>query len=236
DSHLHQFADTNLVKFCKWIVLVDLSVIVSVEELTSVVTGESECHLCQVVCTEAEEVSFFCDLVSCKSSSRDLDHCTNFVFKVDTSCCDFSVSCFNNEVLHVFKLFYFSNKRNHDFRFDVPVRMSFLYVDSCTDNSFCLHLCNFRISNCKTASTMTHHRVELVQAVDDCFDLLYSLALSFCKFLDIFFLCWNELMKRRIQETDCYRVTFQSFVESFEVSLLIWKNFFKSCFSFFFCF
>jgi len=42
-------------------------------------------------------------------------------------------------------------------------------------------------------------------------------------------------MKRRIQETDSNRVTFQSFKQSFEVSLLIWKNFCKSFFSFFNC-
>ena len=113
--------------------------------------------------------------------------------------------------------------------------MSFLYVDSSTDNRSCLHLRDFRIGNCKTASTMPHHRVELVQTVDDRFNLLYSLALSVSQFLNVLFLCRNELMQRRIQETDRYRVAFQSFVKSFEVSLLIWKNFFKRFFSFFFC-
>ena len=38
-----------------------------------------------------------------------------------------------------------------------------------------------------------------------------SFALSVSKFLDVFFFCRNELMKRRIQETDSNRVTFQSF-------------------------
>ena len=33
--------------------------------------------------------------------------------------------------------------------------------------SSCLHLCNLRISNCKTASSVTHHRVELVEAVNE---------------------------------------------------------------------
>ena len=37
--------------------------------------------------------------------------------------------------------------------------MFLLYVDSCTDNSFCLHLSNFWISNCKTASSVSHHWV-----------------------------------------------------------------------------
>ena len=42
-------------------------------------------------------------------------------------------------------------------------------------------------------------------------------------------------MKRRIQETDSNRVAFQCFEQSFEVFLLIWKNFCKSSFSFFCC-
>ena len=83
---------------------------------------------------------------------------------------------------------------------------------------------------------MSHHRVELMKRSDDSLDLLYSFALSICKFLDVSFICRNELMKRRIQETDSNRVTFQSFKETFEVILLIWKNFFKCFLSLFCCF
>ena len=114
--------------------------------------------------------------------------------------------------------------------------MSFLNVDSCTDNCACLHLSDFRISYSQTASTMTHHRVELMQRIDDSFDLLNSFTLSISQFLDIFFFSRNELMKRRIQETDSNRVTFQSFIQFFEVSLLFRKNLSQSCFSFFYCF
>ena len=99
DSHLHQLANANLIQFCKWIVLEDLSVIVCVEEFTCIITGEAVCHLSKVVCTEAEEVCLFSDLISCKSCSRDLDHSTNFVLKVGTSCFDLSISSFNYEFL-----------------------------------------------------------------------------------------------------------------------------------------
>ena len=37
-----------------------------------------------------------------------------------------------------------------------------LYIDSCTDNSFCLHLSNFRICNCKTKTSVSHHWVEFM--------------------------------------------------------------------------
>ena len=64
---------------------------------------------------------------------------TNLVLKVRTSCFDLSVCCLYNEFLNIFKLFDVTNKRNHDLRFDVPIRMILLNVDSCADNSaFCI--------------------------------------------------------------------------------------------------
>src|SRR5699024_8558285 len=110
------------IQFCKRIVLVNLSIIVCIQEFSCVITGESEGHLCQVVGTEAEEVSFFCDLVSGKSSSRDLDHGTYFVLQVDACCSDLCVSSLNYEFLYVFQLFDLSNQRDHDLRLDGPVR------------------------------------------------------------------------------------------------------------------
>ena len=82
DSHFHQLAYAGLIQLGKRIVLEDLGVIVSVQELSCIVTGETKGHLSQVVCTEAEEVSFFCYIVSCKSCSRDLNHCTYFIIKL----------------------------------------------------------------------------------------------------------------------------------------------------------
>ena len=69
DCHLHQFANANLIKFSKWIILEDLSIIVCVQEFTCIITRVALCHLCKVVCTEAEEVSFFSDFISSKSCS-----------------------------------------------------------------------------------------------------------------------------------------------------------------------
>ena len=42
-------------------------------------------------------------------------------------------------------------------------------------------------------------------------------------------------MQRRIQETDCYRVAFQSFIQLLEVSLLLRKNLLQSCLSLLCC-
>ena len=71
DSHFHQLADACLVELCKRIVLEDLSVIVSVQELARVITREAVSHLSQVVCTKAEELSFLSDVIGCESRARN---------------------------------------------------------------------------------------------------------------------------------------------------------------------
>jgi len=45
DSHLHQHTNTGLIQLCKGIVLIDLGLIVSVQELTCIVTAKAEGHL-----------------------------------------------------------------------------------------------------------------------------------------------------------------------------------------------
>ena len=69
DCHLHQLANASLIQLSERIAFKDLSIIVSTEELTSIVTREAVSHLSQVVCTEAEEISFLSDFVSSQSSS-----------------------------------------------------------------------------------------------------------------------------------------------------------------------
>ena len=113
--------------------------------------------------------------------------------------------------------------------------MSLLDIDSSTDNRFCLHLCDFRICYSQTATTVTHHWVKFVEACDDSFDIFNSFALSISESLDVSFFSWNELMERWIQESDCYRMTFECFVKSLKVALLVRKNLIKSNFSFFNC-
>ena len=231
NCHIHKLTDTNLVELCERIELINLVVIVRTKELACVITAEAECHLSKVVSTEAEELSFLSDLVSCKSGTRNLDHCTNLILKVDACCCNLSVCCCNNYVLNELKFLNLTGKRNHDLGNECPIRMSLLNVDSCTDNSLCLHLSNLRICDCKTASTVTHHRVELMERADESLDVINGLALCICKSLDVSFLSRNELMKRRIKETDCNRVAFKSLIELLKVALLIRKNLIKSSLS-----
>ena len=71
-----------VIKSCERIRLIDLVGVVCRQELAGIVTAEAEGHLSKVVGAEAEELSFLSDLVSSQSSSRNLDHGTNFVLKV----------------------------------------------------------------------------------------------------------------------------------------------------------
>ena len=70
-----------------------------------------------------------------------------------------------------------------------------------------------------------------MQAGDDGFDLLNTLALRVSQFLNVLFLRGNELMQRRIQETDGNRVAFQSLVQLLEISLLLGQDLLQSRFS-----
>ena len=202
DSHFHKLTYTVLVKLCEWVILEYLGIIVSIEELTGIITRETKCHLCKVISTEAEEISFLSDLISCEAGTRNLHHSTNLVVKVCTSCLNLSICCLYYYLLNELKLFYFTCKRNHNLWNYLPVRMLLLYIDSCTDNSLCLHLSNLRIGNCKTKSSVSHHRVELVKSCDYILNSLNALALCICKLLNLLLCCRNELVKRWIKETD----------------------------------
>ncbi len=229
DSCLHQLTNADLVELSEGIVLEDLCIVVSIEELTSVVSGEAVCHLCQVVCTEAEELSFLSDIVSCQSCTRNLDHCTNLVLQLNACSSDYFVSSSNNYILNILELLDLAYEGDHDLGNEIPIGMSLLNIDSSLDNCLCLHLCDLGVCYSETASTVTHHGVELVQTSDDVLDSLNRLALCSSKSSDVSFLCGNEFVQRRIEESDCYRVTLKCLVESLEVSLLDGFDLSKSC-------
>ena len=78
-SYLDQLANAVLIQLCEGIVFVDLSVVVSGQELACVVTAEAEGHLSQVVGAEAEELSFFCHFVGGEASSKKTSSVANFL-------------------------------------------------------------------------------------------------------------------------------------------------------------
>ena len=220
DCHLHEFADADSVKTCKRIGLIDLCLIVTGQELACVVTAEAEGKLGEVVGAEAEEFGFFCNFVRGERCPWDFDHGADFVFEIDACFLDNCVCGFDNGLLAEHEFFDFADERDHDFRNDVPVRMTLFHCDGGLDDSLGLHNGNFRIGNCQTATAVAHHRVEFVQAVAKKFDFLNGFALCFCKFCDVLFFGRNEFVERRIQETNGDRHAFECFHQAFEVCLL----------------
>ena len=103
------------------------------------------------------------------------------------------LSNLNNDVFHELELFLLTNERNHDLRNDL-IALFFLNFHNGTS----LHLCKLRISNCKTASTVTHHRVELVKFVAFLLYFINSDAHIFCKISHLLLCLRSELMQRRI--------------------------------------
>ena len=72
-SNLHQLANALLVQTGEGVVLVNLVLVVSAQELAGVVTGEAEGHLGQVVGAEGEELGLLGDLVGSQGGAGDLD-------------------------------------------------------------------------------------------------------------------------------------------------------------------
>ena len=79
------------------------------------------------------------------------------------------------------------------------------------------------------SNALMHNNQQVMDSV------LNWLALCLSKKLNVSFLCWYELMKRWVKETDCYRTTLKSLIESLKVTLLIRKNLIKSCLALFLC-
>ena len=97
-----------------------------------------------------------------------------------------------------------------------------------------LHFCDLGICYSKTAASVTHHGVELVETESMIFLIVLNrLALvASARASDIIFLSRNEFVKRRIEESDSNRVTLKSLIESFSKSpCCIGSNLGESSFS-----
>ena len=219
-SHSHQLANAGLIQTSEGIVLVDLTIIVSIQELACVIAGEAEGHLSQVVGTEGEECSFLSDLVSGQSCAGDLDHGTDMVLHVAASLSDQLVSGLDDNVLDVLELLDVADQGDHDLGNHVPVGMLSLHVQRSLDDSAGLHSSDLGIGDSQTAAAVTHHGVELVQTLNDCLDISNGLALGSSQCFDVLFLGGNELVQRGIQVTDGDGAAFHCLVDALEVTLL----------------
>ena len=230
-SHLDQLANAVLIQSGEGIVLIDLVLIVGIQELAGVVTAEAEGHLGQVVGAEAEELGFLGDLVGQQSGSRDLDHGAHMILHVAAGGGDQLVGGGGHDVLHELQFLNLAYQRDHDLRNDIVFRMLLVHSQGRVDHSGGLHFGDLRIGYGQTAAAVAHHRVELVETGDYSLQLVYGDLQFAGQLYDVLFLLGNELMQRRIQETNGHGTAFQHAVHSLEVALLIRQDLVQSSLS-----
>ena len=218
-SHLDQLADADLIQMLERIALVDLVLVVCAQELGSVITAEAEGHLGQVVGAEAEELSLLGDLAGSQGCTGDLDHGTDLVLHVNASSSDQLISDLDHNVLDELQLLDLANQRDHDVRGDHATSLSG-DVQGSLDHSAGLHGSDFGIGNSQTATTVTHHGVELVQRSHDVLQVVEGHAHIGSQLLDVLVLGGQELVQRGIQVADGHRALTHDAVHGLEVTLL----------------
>ena len=216
---LDQLADAVLVKVCKRILLVDLGLVVVRKELAGIISGEAEGHLGQVVGAEAEELRLLCDLICKQSRSGDLDHRADVVLNVGILLLLHLLCSLADRVLDEAQLLDIADKGNHDLGLDV-VALLLVDLDGGLHDGTGLHSCDLREGDGETASSVAHHRVELLEVVASLLDFCDGQAHLLCHALDLGLGVGNELMQRRIQEADRDRSTLHGLVQALEVALL----------------
>ena len=216
---LHELADALLIHLRKRIRFVYLLIVVVVEELARVVTREPERHLCEVVRAKREEFSFFRDLIGGQRRARHLDHCPDKVFDLHAFFANNLFAGLHDDILHVFELFDFADQRNHDLRLNFNALL-LRHLNGRFHDGTGLHLGDFRIRDGQTAASVPEHRVELVQVGDREPQLFHRNDHFLGKFFDILFLCGQEFVQRRIQQTDGNRQLAHRLIYALEVFLL----------------
>ena len=111
------------------------------------------------------------------------------------------------------------------------IAVLFIHFNSCFHYRPCLHTGNFRISHRKTAASVSHHGIEFMQAVTGSLYFRDCKVHISCQIFKVFFLCGNEFMKRRIQETDGNRVVLHHLIDALEITLLERNQLIQSLFS-----
>ena len=165
----HQSTRSFRIKLFEGVFFQQVTLEVAFNELTVVIAAEAECCLSKVVCTKAEEVCVFCNLVCSKSCAREFDHGTNLELQVSAFL--FVYLCDNCFCLctNLCKFVNRNNVRNHDAY--VMLKAFLLCFSGCQSNSFNLHFVNFRIGNCNTNTTVSKHGVSFLESVNLNFQL-----------------------------------------------------------------
>ena len=218
--NFYELADTCLIQLCERIVLVNFLFVIRSEEGARVIAAEAERHLRQVVRTEAEEFRFLRNLIGSQRGPRDFDHRTDLIMEIDLLIGNDFIRRRRHDAFYVSELFDLSDEWDHDFRYNVPLGMALLYVDSGFNDGRRLHFCNFRIRNGKAAASVAHHRVKFMKGSNNGFQLRNLKAHFRSQRYDILFRRRQEFMQRRIQEADRNRSALHRLVKRLEIASL----------------
>ena len=218
--HLHQTAHAGLVQLGKRVVLIDLPVIVGVQELPGVVTGEAEGHLGQIVGAEGEESGLLGNFVGGDGRAGNFDHGAHQVLHVGSGFLDDGVGSLYHHALDVFQLLDLAHQGNHDLGDHLPVGMRGLDLEGGLDNGPGLHGGDLGIGDRQAAAAVAHHGVELMEPGDDGLDILHGLAHILGQLGDVGLLGGDELVQGGIQEADGDGAALHGLVDALEVALL----------------
>ena len=219
NSEADQAAYTVLVQTSERIGLEDLLVEVSLQNAAHVITGEAVGHLGEVVGAEGEELRFLGHIACGDCGTRRLDHRADHILHLQAGLLNQLVSLSLDNLLYEAQLIDLGYQRNHDLRRDMQV-VFLPDVDSCGYDSLGLHLGDLRIENVQTAAAGTQHRVELVQAFYLALELVEGYAHLIGQLLDLVILVREELMERRVKQTDGYRQAAHRAVNCLKVAAL----------------
>ena len=223
-GHLHQLADAGLVQFAEGIKLINFLVVIAFQEFARIVPGEAKGHLGQVVGAKAEEVGFLRHVIRCQRGSRDFDHGADLVIQEVALFFHNLFRGFHDDILYEQQFFAFPGQRYHDLGNDIVIHF-FLNSNGRFDHGAGLHTGNFRINDAEAAAAQAHHGVELVHGVAAGFHFFVGQAHAVPQFPHFRFRLGQELMQRRIQETNRHRTAPQRFVHADKVFALIRKQF-----------
>ena len=223
DGDLDELTDAGLVQSGEGVLLEDLVLGVGHQEAAHVVTAHAESGLGEIVGAEAEELRRFGDLISRQCSTRHFNHGANEIIELHF----FLAHHFFRNFMHDFDLevefFLKADERNHDLRLHLDLLLQ--NIRSGFEDRTRLHFRDLRICDAETAAAMSEHRIELVQGLHASGDFFNRDAHLLGKFCLGLLVMRNELVKRRIKQTNRRGQSFKSREDASKVLTLIRKEF-----------
>ncbi len=225
-GHVDKLANTCLVEYLEWVYLQDLLLKICWQEASDIITAITECHLREVIGTEAEVLSLLCDIVSCQCGTRNLNHRTHLELNGHALFLEEFCGSITNHALLQVKLVDDTDEWHHNLWMWVVAFL--LQLDGCAKDGTCLHGGNLGISIAQTATTVSQHGVMLTQGVDTPFNFLYGDAHLVGHDLLSLQVMGNKLVERWVEQADIDRITIHGLEDAIEVLLLVRQEFLES--------